>query len=92
MSDPSNNGRLTMEWTPSGRSGTATVTAKLGGDVLAVESLNLTKPKARADFAKRLCDGRAGIDPAAIESELLKAAADLASQPEKKATESMTIT
>ena len=72
---------LALEYTPNGRSGKATLTAKLAGKVVAVESLDLTKPKARADFAKRLCDGRAGIDPAAVEAELLQAAADLASRP-----------
>lgn len=71
---------LILEYTPSGRNGTATVTVKLGPDVLAVESLNLTKPKTRADFARRLCDGRPGIDAATIEAELLKAAADVAAR------------
>ena len=42
-----NNG-LTIDATPSGRNGSATLTARLGDEVLAVEKLNLAKPKARA--------------------------------------------
>ena len=72
MSDSNNNG-LTLEWTPAGKQ-TATVTARLNGDVLEVETLNITKSKAREGFAKKLCDGRPGIDREAVEAELLKLA------------------
>ncbi|MBU4399284.1 MAG: hypothetical protein KKE86_08115, partial [Planctomycetes bacterium] len=50
-----------------------------------VEKLDLTKPKQRADFAQRLCNGRPGIDAAAVESKLLQLAADLAAKPEAPA-------
>lgn len=83
MSDNGDN--LTLEWKPAGRQ-TATVTARLNGEVLACESFNLTKPRVRTDFAERLCDGRSGIDAPTIEAELLKAAAELASKPEAKDT------
>ena len=43
---------LTIECSPSGRNGTATLTARLGGEVLAVETLDLTKPKTRQDFRR----------------------------------------
>ena len=76
---------LTIDYVRTGRNGSATLTAKLGGDVLAVEKLDLTKPKQRADFAGRLCEGRPGIDAAAVESELLRLAADLAAKPETPA-------
>ncbi len=72
---------LQLEYTPSGRNGSATITAKLAGEVLAVESLNLSKSKARATFAQTVCDGRAGIDRGEVEAELLKLAADLAAKP-----------
>ena len=64
---------LTIEWTPSGHKGTATLMARLAGEVLAVETLNLTKPKARAEFAARLCKGRKGIARKALDAELLAA-------------------
>ncbi len=69
---------LCLEYAPSGRNGKATVTARLAGDVLAVESFDLTRSKARRDFATAVADGRPGIDQAAVESELLRAAADQA--------------
>lgn len=84
---------LTLEWKPAGRNGMVTVTAKLLGEPLAVETLDLTKGKARERFAASVCDGRPGIDRTAVESELLRLAAeraeptegsppDLADQPE----------
>jgi hypothetical protein len=73
---PDGNG-LTLEWRPAGKQ-TATVTARLNGDVLACETITLTKHKNRADFASSVCAGRAGIDMAAVEAELLKMAAEFA--------------
>ena len=52
MSDGNGNG-LALECLPSGRGTTATITARLNDDVLACETLNLAKPKQRADFASR---------------------------------------
>jgi len=75
-----NGGGLTINCTPSGRNGTATLTVKLAGEVLAVESLNLAKPKARADFAESFCKDRPGIEREAVDSKLLEFAADVASQ------------
>lgn len=74
-----------MEWSPSGRNGAATVTATLAGEVLMVDTFTLTKAEARTKFAASLAEGRRGIDVAAVESELLKAAADLAARPEPSA-------
>lgn len=73
---------LTIDCVRSGRNGTVTLTAKLGGDVLAVEAVNLTKPKARSTFADAVCKDRPGIDRQALESELLRLAADVAAKPE----------
>ena len=50
--------------------------------MLACESFNLTKPKARADFARSLAEGRKGIDKQAIEAELLQIAGEAASKPD----------
>ena len=69
---------LTLELAPVGKNGTAMITARIGAEVLAVEKMDLSRSKARETFAAKLCDGRPGIDPAAIEAELLKQAAQLA--------------
>jgi hypothetical protein len=80
MTDGNHEG-LVLDWAPAGKQ-TATVTPCLDGQVVAVETLNLTKPNKRTNFTKRLCDGRRGIDPLTVEAELLKAAAALASGPQ----------
>ena len=78
---------LTIDYKPSGANGTATLTARLGQEVLACETLNLTKPKQCADFTTRLCDGRPGIDPKAVGDELLRIAAELVARPEPAAVD-----
>jgi hypothetical protein len=65
---------LTIDYAPAGRNGTATLTARLAGEPIAVESFNLTKPKARAEFVAAVCNGRPGIDAAAVDKELLRIA------------------
>jgi hypothetical protein len=80
------SGNLTIDCVPSGRNGSATLTAKLRGEVLAVESVNLTKPKARAGFIDAICNDRPGIDRKAVEAKLLQLAADLATKPEAPAS------
>jgi hypothetical protein len=77
---------LILDWRPAGKQ-TATVTARLNGDLLACESVNPTKPKQRADFANRLCDGRPDIDRTALDAQLLKMAAELASRGDGKGDE-----
>ncbi len=67
--------RLTLDWKPSGRQQT-TVTARHNGEVLAVETFNLTKGKARDAFADAVCRGRTGIDRQAVGGELLRLAAE----------------
>jgi len=81
----SSNGDLVIDYSPSGRNGTATITAKLGADVLAVERLHLTDPRARERFARGICDGRPGIEAEALEAELLRLAAELANRPQVEA-------
>ncbi len=82
-----NGNGLTIDCAPSGRNGMATLTAKLGDELLAVESFNLAKPKARAGFTATICKDRPGIKREAVESELLKMAADLAAKPESPAAD-----
>jgi hypothetical protein len=42
----------------------------------------MTKPKQRATFTAAICDGRPGIDAKALDAELLRIAAELASKPD----------
>lgn len=81
--------KLTIDCVRSGRNGAVTLTAKLAGEVLAVESVNLTKPKARSAFADAVCTDRPGIDRQALESELLRLAADVTAKPEAAPDPSM---
>lgn len=69
---------LTIAWTPSGKNGMVMLTAKLGDEVITVETLNVTKSKARTAFVASLSSGRPGIDAQAVEAELLGIAAELA--------------
>jgi len=69
---------LAIEYQPPRTGKTATLTAKIGDDVLHVESLDLTRSTAWQRFAEAVCKGRPGIDRSAVDSELLRIAADLA--------------
>jgi hypothetical protein len=67
---------LTLDYSPCGRNGKAAVTARVNGEAVAVESFDLTKPKARASFAASVVNGRPEIDKGAVEAALLRLAAD----------------
>jgi hypothetical protein len=82
MENESENG-LTIDFAPSGRNGCGTLTAKIAGEVIHVEHLNIGKSKLRREFAAKVCDGRPGIDAAAVESKLLQ----LAAKPEAPAAD-----
>ena len=77
---------LRLEWM-AGRNGSGTLTARLNGDALAVDSLNLASAKARENFAKRLCEGCPGVDRQVVDDELLKLAADLTVKREERLPE-----
>jgi hypothetical protein len=83
-----NGNGFTIECNPTGRNGSVTLTARLVGDVLEVQTLDLTKPKQRNEFVGAVCEGRNGIDREALDSQLKKLAADLASKPEAVPAES----
>ena len=77
---------LTLDLAPCGRNGTATVTARLGPEVLLVDKLDLARSKAREAFAAKLCEGRPGLDQAAVLELLLREAARFAERPEPEPT------
>ena len=68
---------LTLDFQPVGRNGSVTIAAKIGEDVLAVEKLDLAKPKQRTAFAERLVEACPAIDTEEVESLLLQEAAKL---------------
>ncbi len=80
--DGENHNGLTIECSPNGRNGKATLTARLGAEVLAVETLDLTKKKQRQEFRDTVCSGRPGIVPEGIDAELLRLADGLANKPD----------
>jgi len=82
-----NESELVFEYQPNGKGTSATVTARINGDVLACERFDLAKDKQRQAFANTVCDGRDGIKREVVESELLKLAADLASKPDSPAAD-----
>ena len=86
METEGKSNELTIDCAPSGRKGTATLTVRLGSEVLAVESLNLTKPRARTDFIARLSERRPGIEAEKLEARLLELAADAVAKPERAST------
>ncbi len=83
---------LAIDYTPSGRNGSATVTVRIGDDPIIVETVNLTREKNRAAFAAKVCDGRPGIGKQAVEAELLRIAAEFASKPNTDAESEATQT
>ena len=66
---------VSLEFVPGKRAGQTTVTAKVGDDVLAMDSLDLSKSRDRGQFAATVCKGRSGINREAVEATLLKEAA-----------------
>ena len=63
---------IELDFQRDGKPGVGTMTAKLGGETLAAESLNVLKLKQREAFVARLREGRPGIDDTATEAVRLK--------------------
>lgn len=81
MSEANGCAELRIEYKPIGWNGSATLTARLGDDILAHAKVDLAKPKARTEFVKSLTKGRPGISAAAVEAELLRIGAELTVPP-----------
>ena len=70
---------MILEYRPADNlAGPATITASLGDEPIAAESIDLQNPDAREAFAAKVCDGRPGIDLEAVRGELLTIAARVA--------------
>ncbi len=74
---------LQLHYSP-GRNGSGTMTATLNGDVVAVDTMNIARDKARQAFAERLCEERPGIDREAVEEQLLQEAARVTSERQQE--------
>lgn len=77
---------LTIEYQPRGKSGQITLTVHVGDELLAAETLNVLKPKQRADFVTRLTKDRPGIDTDTVHAQLLRIAGQLVAKPESAET------
>lgn len=65
---------LIPQW--QGKNGVATITAKLGEQVIVVQRIDTSEPEERLALAKAICKGRPGLKQKAIVETLLKIAAD----------------
>jgi len=73
---------LKFECRRLGRDGRVVLTAWLGGETLAVEELCLAKSRHRTAFLDSVCGRYPGLDREALEAQLLRIAASIASQNE----------
>lgn len=65
---------LTLDYESVGNNGTITLTARIGGELLACEKVDILNREKRDAFAARLRKARGDIDGAELDSELLKIA------------------
>lgn len=68
---------LSIEYEPVGNNGTARITAKLGSETIAVEKLDVLRPKYRDAFASRLCENHPTIKRVQLDTELLRIAEEI---------------
>lgn len=72
---------ITLEWSPNGRAGNGTLTILAGGQPIAVDKLDITKQKSRAEFLKKLMGEHPDWDAIELESSMLRLAAEAANPP-----------
>lgn len=83
MSEANGIAELRIDYVPFGRNGSATLTARVGDDILSHAKVDLGKPKARTEFVQSLVKGRPGISGDVLEKELLRIGAELAARRAK---------
>jgi hypothetical protein len=79
----SDSPELVFEFCSNGKASGATITARIGADVLACDKGDVTKAKFREDFIDSVCKDRPGIKRAEVERVLLARAAEHAKQNAK---------
>jgi len=75
---------IVFNYRPVGKNGSVTMTARLGEETLAVETLDIVKSSARKKFAASICKDRPGMNQDDIERSLLGIAASAAEKPKGK--------
>lgn len=78
---------VNIEYHPIGRNGKVKVIARLAGEPIVVDAIEITKAKARREFVVQLYEAHPTIDGDAIDRELLKIAADLPGTTEEATTD-----
>lgn len=63
---------LQISYGRQGNNGRLNITARLGDDLLAADTLNINSARARDGFVKQLCKDRDGIDSDEVRRELLR--------------------
>jgi hypothetical protein len=76
----SDNG-LVLDYQPMGNSGKVRLTARLNGEAVLTDKLDLATEKARAAFVRRLCKARKGIDKKTVAAELERIVGDIVAKP-----------
>src|SRR5262249_55883523 len=73
----SENTGLALDYQPIGSNGKVRLTARLNGEAVLTDKLDLATEKERAAFVRKLCKAREGIDKRAVATELEKIAGDI---------------
>ena len=74
---------LELGYRPAGHNGNIVLTARLDGEAVAVEELNISKSRQRDKFIEAVCRRYGGISREALEEQLLRIAAEVVSQCEQ---------
>lgn len=68
---------LSISYALCGKNGMVTLTAKLNGETIAVDKVDLAKSSAREKFASQICNERPDTDQPTVEAELLNMADEI---------------
>lgn len=82
IADINTRDNLVLQYEPTGKNGTARITVELAGEVIAVDTVNLSRMKSRTSFLENLVKDRHGLDRNALDAGLLSIAAELAARNE----------
>ncbi len=82
--EPMKLGPVTYEWECVDHNGRISLTARLGDAVLEMDKLDACSVSARTRFAKRLCEGRPGIDRTEVDRQLLRIAGEAQAAARRK--------
>ena len=72
---------LTLDYQPVGNNGKVRLTARLNGEAILTDKLDLATEKERGAFVRKLCKARKGIDNKAVAAQLEKIVGDIVAKP-----------